>query len=485
MDKNGFKNKVDVIFVGDFLNGFRNSLGICLLSACLKRAGFKNIKVCDQRFSKIKKLIKANRFTFIAFSTLSVYTRPYLRLAEKLKRKFPEVVTLFGGPHPTFMPEMIENYGVDAVCRGEAERALVEFLENYDYRNKKVPENVPGWWIKDFNGRIIKNNRAEIINDIDSLPDPDRSLFPPFGKLHFIFSRGCPGYCSFCAMPGMKHFYDKNFKDYFRTRSVDKTLAEIKSVVASFGRQNLFFHDSIFGLDRNWLKEFSRRYRLEVGLPFFCNSSINIVDHEYLQLLKSAGCKNIFFGLETADQEVRRRVLKKNFTNTDFFSVIKLARSYGLEVDVFILIGLPDGKLEDDLNSMAMAAEASSNYHNISVQVLCYLPGTSIRKKYQTFFPKDKEDFRFSRNVKYPVLNYKSLRKDLHLLYRLQSLTTLFAYLVIPGLGIRRTIFELPPKVVKLLIHLPVFHISNMLAKKIIKHDSFKKNKKYFSFFKK
>ena len=53
----------------------------------------------------------------------------YLGLAAHIKEIHPDCLTLMGGPHPTYFPDVIKTRGLDVICRGEGEDATVELAE--------------------------------------------------------------------------------------------------------------------------------------------------------------------------------------------------------------------------------------------------------------------------------------------------------------------------------------------------------------------
>ncbi len=94
------------------------------------------------------------------------------------------VFSVFGGPHPTFFPETINEPGVDGVCIGEGEGAMVDLANALASRNGAFNTDIPNWWFN-VEGEIVKNPPRPLIHELSALPHPDRALIyegPPISR---------------------------------------------------------------------------------------------------------------------------------------------------------------------------------------------------------------------------------------------------------------------------------------------------------------
>ena len=118
-----------------------------------------------------------------------------------IKEKY-DVITLFGGAHPTFFQDFIREDGVDYLIRGEGEESMVEILEAID--KKESFDRVPNLSYIDNEGKTKHNPLRNLAKDMDEYPYPDRKLYHALDKnqerqvRNVITSRGCPFHCSFC-----------------------------------------------------------------------------------------------------------------------------------------------------------------------------------------------------------------------------------------------------------------------------------------------
>ena len=79
----------------------------------------------------------------------------YIEIASEIKKRL-NLPILWGGPHVTFFPKIIEYDYVDAVCVGEGDEAIAEFADNFDALGGKLPKNVKNFWTK-VDGEIYRN----------------------------------------------------------------------------------------------------------------------------------------------------------------------------------------------------------------------------------------------------------------------------------------------------------------------------------------
>src|SRR5579862_9339447 len=162
----------------------------------------------------------------VGFSVMSGSHKWALGIAESVKKEFG-VRNIFGGAHPTFFPEFIDESPVDMILRGEGEDSVLELLDKID--SKQSLSEIPNIWYK--NGSISKNDLRSLRPSVDDYPFPDRVLYNSLEKRidrsirNVITSRGCPWHCSFCFEDAMREMYDGKGK-YVRIRAIDSVIEE-------------------------------------------------------------------------------------------------------------------------------------------------------------------------------------------------------------------------------------------------------------------
>jgi len=302
---------------------------------------FKGFKKLDED----KKLIqKAKRFSpdLLAFGCETDLYQDTLQMAKKLKAIF-NVPSILGGKHATNLPEeVIKEDCFDMLCRGEGEDAIIEVVNNLE-EGKNVSK-IKNIWGKQGK-KIIRNEVRPLIQDLDKLPFPDRSLFHQYNafgtQLMVIGSRGCPYSCSYCNNSYYKNLYKGKGK-YIRRRSIDNIIAEIKDAIPKYKIKTVQFEDENFLVDVGWVKEFSEKYKKGVGLPFWCQANPNNITKEKIAYLKDAGCKEIFMGLESGNKKIREEVYNRYTTNEQIIKSASIIKGTGILMQSTAIFGAPD-----------------------------------------------------------------------------------------------------------------------------------------------
>ena len=356
------------------------SLGIGYLSSYLKEYGHK-AELMDYTFGgSINDCIRKTEQTnpdMIGFSLRSGELSFSLRIAEKLKEEF-DIPILFGGVHPTVAPEeTIMQDNVDMICIGEGELALLELLDKIE---NKVDCKIRNFWFKSGN-KIIRNPVRPLIPDLDTIPFPDRELFDfekylkvRGGAVDILATRGCPFDCSYC----INHVFHKLYKgeNPVRTRSVGNILDEISLLASEYDVTCLNFQDDTFTVNRNWVREFSRKYSKEFAIPFTCNARAETLTREICDLLKNAGCMSLHIGVESGSEQLRRKVLKRGLTNRQLVDAFENAKNAGLNTYSFNMVGVPFERRKDMLATIELNRRIRPDF--LQVSIFQPYPGTEL-----------------------------------------------------------------------------------------------------------
>lgn len=345
-----------ILFFTRFFTGEsfgRDPLGILYLSSALKKAGHKVDIVDAFSYKEISKVVREFRPEVVGFNIRTGHHRYYLNLNYRLKKEI-KVFSIFGGPHATFFPEMIEQEEeADAVCIGEAEEAIVEFTNRLQERSDF--ERTGNFWVR-REGEIFKNSVRPFIEDLNKIEFPDRDLLQRYKRVanfpvkSFITTRGCPYNCSYCYNYSLGEIY-KGKGRRVRRRSVDNVLTEIKTEYLKRPFDIVNFEDDILILSLDWIKEFSLKYKKEVGLPFCCNIRANLVQEDIIASLKYAGCISAVMGIESGNDFIRNQILNKEITWDEIVKAAHIVKKYGIRLECENILGIPGGSLEADFET--------------------------------------------------------------------------------------------------------------------------------------
>ncbi len=359
-------------------------LGIGYLSAYLKREGHDTSlihlvrPVTEEEFAA---RLAEESPDLLAFSSTTHMFRHVAKWTSWAKRH-SDVLTICGGAHPTIDPEgALASSQLDIICRGEGEEALAELAAALD--EQRPYDDIASLWVR--RGEEIRRNPVRpLIEDLDSLPYPDRSIFDPddfceqqHERGTLMASRGCPYDCSYCSNHVQKSIYPNKGK-YVRFRSVDNVMGEVQEIIAADTDKRLRyirFDDDILTIHRDWFRELAERYGREVELPFICNSRVNLLDEELVKLFAGAGCSVICMGIESGNPELRRQVLNRKMSNDDVIGAFQLCRRHGIKTVSSNMVALPHEALDSLLDTIRLNALARPN----CMQVSTYHPYPNTR----------------------------------------------------------------------------------------------------------
>ncbi|KWT78362.1 B12-binding domain-containing radical SAM protein [Candidatus Magnetominusculus xianensis] len=358
-------------------NGLQESLGVASIIAYISRTGGHTADVV--LYSHVKDIfdyIKTTKPDIIGFSIVTGSHRFAYSLGKKIRSE-SVIPTIAGGPHATYYPEhMAESGAFDYICRGEGEVPLATLLNSLS-KGENVTD-IAGLWIN-FSGTWHKNPIGHLLEDLDSLPFPDRSLFfkYPFLKnmslKRLITEIGCPYPCTFCHAPLYKQEMLGKGRLH-RQKSPQYVIGEIESIQGIAPLNSIHFSDDTFGHDLKWLKEFANIYKDTIKLPFTCNARAD-TNMEAIGLLKSAGCVGVQIGLESGSKRIREELLKKYWTQEQAVEVCRAFKKVGIKLMATNMIGLPSETLEEALSTIQLNATCGVDFARCNV----FLPHPALQ----------------------------------------------------------------------------------------------------------
>ena len=289
---------------------------------------------------------------------VSATTRQWLRtraLLEELRERL-NVPVILGGLHATFSPEeVLHHVGVDYVCLGEGEAALLELVEVLEASGHPAVRSVDNIWIK---GQARPKIRPPI-EPIDGIPFAARDLLDErWGVVHMSTQRGCPFPCTYCAA----RMYDQLYSElggpsYGRRRSHENVLAELRAIRAAGPLNYVVFLDDTFTIHHGWVREFCRVYGAELAVPFSLHARVETVNERMLGELGAAGCKHIVYGVESGSERVRRDIMQRHASNQRFRDVFRWTREAGIMATANYIIGTPGETVAEMEETIALHHE--------------------------------------------------------------------------------------------------------------------------------
>lgn len=386
-------------------NLFMEQLGVMSLSAVLKANGH-DVRLAIGSDTEIIETAKEYKPHIVGVTVLTGFQKRWARLAIAIKEALKEKpLVVFGGPHPTFFPEIALAEGVDAVCRGEGEGAIVELAGACDaHLNEdtlleamsKIRNLCFGVPTSSGKQKLVVNPMRRL-EDVDRLPYADREISFSYRfvredpNVHFLAGRGCPYSCSFCFNKKMRELCD-GLGPTVRMRNPQNVIDEIVQVRRRWGIKVVYFQDDTFILNRRWLLQFLDEYRRSIRLPLYCTVRADLVTEEIAFALKEAGCYRVSFGVESGVEKIRNEVLQKKITNDDIKRTAKILKKAGLTFQTTNMMGLPGETLDDAIQTLKLNIEIGTDVAWTSIYQP--YPGTELGEKtfkdgYIKDFPDD------------------------------------------------------------------------------------------------
>jgi anaerobic magnesium-protoporphyrin IX monomethyl ester cyclase len=279
-----------------------------------------------------------------------------------------------GGPLPTCEPRSFCR-DFDAVVQGEAEQTLVQLLEAH----------AAGTPLELVAGASTSGGTAPArpaVADLDALPAPARDLLPNAAYIRrgrrrlgyavttVLSTRGCPYDCEFCS----NVVHGRSYREH----SVERIVDEVEQVLA-LGYDRVAFADDVFTMRRDHVRAVCaeiehRRLRLD----WECLGRVDSMDDDLARRMRQAGCRTVFFGLESGSDEVLR-LMGKGTTTAQARAAVRAAHAAGLVVGGFFILCYPGETDETVLRTLRFADSLPLDYVGLSMPYP--LPGTALAER--------------------------------------------------------------------------------------------------------
>jgi radical SAM superfamily enzyme YgiQ (UPF0313 family) len=318
-------------------------------------------------------------FDAIGFGTICSTYPLTLRIAKAVRQARPDAAIIFGGPQASAVDLATLKIfpHIDFILRYEAEESLPRLLDALAYG--EPIEAVDGLTYRRA-GEPVRTASAPPIENLDLLPLPAYHRYPYLRQARYLpleLGRGCPYACTFCST---NDFFRRDFRLKTPKLIVEQMMALKKEYnVPIFD----LIHD-MFTVNRKKVVEFCNEI-IASGEQFSwnCSARTDRVDPELLELMAEAGCRGIFFGIETGSQTLQR-VLKKRLVLSDAIKKVEQASRLGFQTAVSLITGFPTESDTDFADTVDFFAR-SLRYENTSPQfhILAPLADTPIEREYR------------------------------------------------------------------------------------------------------
>ena len=303
--------------------------------------------------NKIRKVYEGA--DLIAFTCMTNTFLACTKFIQRIRKNSNAPIAI-GGIHSTAKPIECVKYA-DYACVGEGENAFMELIDRL--AKNKDPEHTQGFYARKGKG-IIKNQQGSLVKDLDSLPVPSFNLKNQyfifnnklicmedykndqemlrqyFTKYYFmVTSRGCPYTCKFCINDVLKRLSPEY--RIIRKRGNDHIFKELKNMknVLKYPLTIGFADDDFFSQSVEQMKDFSERYKKEIGnIPFFCSSTPHSMHEDKMRYAVEAGLCRLEIGIQSINDKTNWEIHGRAGLKKDVVRAISIASPYRHKIQI-------------------------------------------------------------------------------------------------------------------------------------------------------
>jgi len=348
----------------------------CELAVLDRANGGKNFKILSQKIKEFKPQIIAFTAVFSEFDFIC-------DIALQVRKHFPSLFLIAGGVHITLNPD--ENYLslFDAICIGEGEMPMLELVQHLE-ADESI-HDIQNLWLKTPESIYI-NPQRPFLQNLDELPFPDREMWQewilePHTKPTVLLGRGCPFDCTYCSNHSLRKISSGK---YVRMRSPENILSEIRKLYEEYPDiHEIQLEVETIVIDHVWLKNFCGQmeaFGKETGFKISFSTNLRIfprMDVEFVfEQFKKANITLVTIGLESGSYRIRKEILHRDYSNELLLNAAEKAKSYGIAIALFNMVGLPTETPAEFAETLQMNRLIQPAFHATSI--FFPYPGTKI-----------------------------------------------------------------------------------------------------------
>ncbi|HEX77695.1 MAG TPA: B12-binding domain-containing radical SAM protein [Dehalococcoidia bacterium] len=344
-----------------------------------------NIEIIDSSENLKEKIIRS-RPDVLGFTSS---TPNYFEVVDLIKevKKCLDVPIILGGPHITSLPHKLSEH-VDVGVIGEGEETMLELMklfdEKGDFANSEL-QKIKGIVYHD-NGENIITPPRELIEPIDKIPFPNRSLFDMSNYLRpadilvnheylrgtsMLTSRGCPYRCIYCQVPQQWR--------KLRLHSAEYVAREIKLLVDEYKLEGIAIVDDLFIVNTERIErliELLEEYEILGKVKFLVDGRSNLIDEKLLALLKRLNVVQMALGIESGSERVLNYLKRGSVTAEQNRNAVHLAKKYGIGIYGQFMMGTPTETKEEMLETLKFIREQP--LRSVHLSITTPLPGSEL-----------------------------------------------------------------------------------------------------------
>lgn len=350
-------------------------IGLMYVAAALEKAGFQ-VQMLDNYLmkkpvSELQQYVRSLKPEIVGITCGSATYRRCVETARAIKEAWPTCKIVAGGWHASYVPDsLLENPEIDYVVMGEGERAVTELATCIVNGSEPQALTLPGVACR-MQGKNIKNP-PKFIENMDEIPYPARHLLPlelydrtieylnvtPADVMSI--SRGCVFNCGFCETK-------KLWGNIYRAFSPQRVVDEIRDLQNRYGTKGIYFINDNFTLQNQRTIELCNlMVKEKLDLQWVCDTRVDIVNQTVLEAMSRAGCKTIFFGVESGSQKILQSI-GRNVTLEQVETAFSLCRKNNIQTACSFMLGVPGETLADMETSLKFAKKIDPDFCQFNI----------------------------------------------------------------------------------------------------------------------
>ena len=239
-----------------------------------------------------------------------------------------------------------------------------------------------------FNGDDSQKYNNKMVDNLDDLPFPDwkyytekyplKNNFLNFNSktaVPILASRGCPyscfNYCTYPLQQGRK----------VRYRSIENIIDEIKYWKKNLNTNKFIFRDPVFSINRKFTEQLCKKIiEDDLNIVFLVETHLNNLDDELIELLRKAGLKMVYVGVESYESDVLKDISRFTVSNDEQFNVIKKLEDNDIIVKSMFMFGSPTDTVKTIKNTINYSKHLTNQL--VQFSIFTPYPGTPMYKNY-------------------------------------------------------------------------------------------------------
>lgn len=341
-----------------------------------------SVAIFDQRVDSIENFqaLLNERPLCVGFS---VMTGPQIKFSLELAEKVKEmnIPTVFGGVHPSILPEQTKkDKRVDYVVVGEGETAFLEILEFLMNGRKPAPIITDKY--------VDLNLSLALPYELVNVEDYVYSSAIEGRALPVLFSRGCPFACTFCCNPVVT-------KRKWRTMDIDKAIEQLHRLTDDYKLDSIIFWDENMTVNAEALNKLAKS--INGKFKWYAQSRVNTLLKYDLGFLEKMGLWRLSCGIESGSPKILKKIRKEEKVE-EYIEANRLLAKTKISIWYNYIVGFPEETIDDLKLTIKLAMQIldeNPNANNSTFYMLVPYPGTEITESFleSNRLPQNFEDW--------------------------------------------------------------------------------------------